>query len=309
MINYLAKFKEGVEAWNQWRKDNPDIKPRLSNIQNLHYILIEDSIDLSGFDFSNSYLSNSRFTYARLANADLSGADLSGANLFAANLSNANLFRVNLREVNAIHTRFCGANLSCICIEDWHINSKTDLKTIRCDYIYLNEIYSEEEEKWIFTERRPHTGNFKDGEFTQLFKKASETVDLIFSEGIDWQAFLVSFNKLQIECDSEELSINSFENKGNGAFVIRVNVPDGADKAEIEKYLKKQYQLEATVEAQQRELTNLYDVVKLLAGRATTENHNTYNVEKAGIVHSDNSNISGDAKIAGELNENPNPQD
>jgi hypothetical protein len=30
------------------------------------------------------------------------------------------------------------------------------------------------------------------------FSKAFETVDLIFSEGIDWQAFLASFQKLQV---------------------------------------------------------------------------------------------------------------
>ncbi|MEO1006577.1 MAG: hypothetical protein AAFW67_12160, partial [Cyanobacteria bacterium J06638_38] len=84
--------------------------------------------------------------------------------------------------------------------------------------------------------------------------------------------------------------------------------PNGTDKAEIEKYLKRQYQLEATVEAQQRELTNLYEVTKLLAARPINVTNqasgNTYKTEKAGIVHNED-NISGNVKIAAEINEAP----
>ncbi len=55
----------------------------------------------------------------------------------------------------------------------------------------LKNIYSEEEKKRIVSDRRPHAPNkiFAPGEFAQLFQKALETVDLIFSDGIDWQAF------------------------------------------------------------------------------------------------------------------------
>ena len=27
---HLAKLKEGIEAWNAWRSENPDIKPNLN---------------------------------------------------------------------------------------------------------------------------------------------------------------------------------------------------------------------------------------------------------------------------------------
>ncbi|MGD0073319.1 MAG: ion channel [Candidatus Binataceae bacterium] len=49
---HLAKLKEGVEAWNKWRKENPEIDPELDD-------------------------------------ADLQGADLSVANLQGANLADA----------------------------------------------------------------------------------------------------------------------------------------------------------------------------------------------------------------------------
>ena len=42
----VAKLKEGVEAWNQWRRDNEEVKPDLSELD-----LYEEK--LSGEHFSN----------------------------------------------------------------------------------------------------------------------------------------------------------------------------------------------------------------------------------------------------------------
>jgi hypothetical protein len=100
--------------------------------------------------------------------------------------------------------------------------------------------------KSVQRERRPsHESEiFAPGEFTKLFQKALETVDLIFRNGIDWQSFLTSFQKLQVECGGDELFIQAIENKNDGVFVIRVNVPHDANKAEIENYLKKEYEFE-----------------------------------------------------------------
>jgi len=58
---HLDKFYDGIEAWNQWRKENPEIKPDLT-LASLLGIHLSDA-DLSGADLSG---------------ADLSGADLSG---------------------------------------------------------------------------------------------------------------------------------------------------------------------------------------------------------------------------------------
>ena len=299
---HLSKLREEVEIWNHWRENDQIIKPDLYNA----YLYRRDLKDVN---FKNAYLYRANLYRANLESANLLRANLENANLTRVNFDRANLSEANLSKVQALDTNFSNATITGACIEDWNINIHTSLENVKCDYIYLRRIYSEEEGKWRFINRRPHDPNkiFAPGEFAQLFQKAHETVDLIFSEGLDWQAFLVSFNKLQIECDSDELSINSFENKGNGAFVIRVNVLDNADKAEIEKYLKKQYQLEATVEAQQRELTNLYEVTKLLAGRSMNITNqasgNSYNQSgNFGIGHNEG-NISDNARIAGTYNE------
>jgi uncharacterized protein YjbI with pentapeptide repeats len=216
--------------------------------------------NLSEANLSGANLSEANLSGANLSEASLSEASLSEANLSEANLSEASLSEANLSGAQALHTNFEGATFTGACIENWNTNSQTNLNNVICDYIYLKDGKQE---------RRPHdpNKNFAPGEFTKLFQKALETVDLIFSDGVDWQAFLSSFEKLKIECGSDELSIHSFENKGDDTFVIKVNVPYDADKAEIEKYLKKQYQLEAQLEAKSEQLAKLYEITKLLASK------------------------------------------
>ncbi len=201
-------------------------------------------------NFDRKTLQGINLEEAKLRNASFIGADLSGANLQNADLSRARLLETQLEETN----------LTGATIEDWSINNQTIIDNVICDYVYLKECQQE---------RRPAIGNFAPGEFATLVRKTIETVDLIFKDGIDWQAFLSSFQNLQVECGSDELTIQSFEDKGDGAFVIRVNVPRSVDKAEIERYLKRQYQLEAQLEAKSEQLANLMEITKLLAGRPT----------------------------------------
>ena len=66
--------KEGVEVWNLWREDNPDVK-----------------IDLSDADLSGANLSGSNFSNACFIRANLSGANLKGVGLVQADSRNAYL--------------------------------------------------------------------------------------------------------------------------------------------------------------------------------------------------------------------------
>jgi hypothetical protein len=72
---HVALLKQGVDAWNAWRRENLDVPPDLSE-------------------------------------ADLSGANLSWAALFKANLFKANLRRASLREADLSGTNLREANLS-----------------------------------------------------------------------------------------------------------------------------------------------------------------------------------------------------
>jgi Pentapeptide repeats (8 copies) len=100
--------------------------------------------------------------------------------------------------------------------------------------------------------------NFKEGEFEKFITKAQNTVDLIFTNGIDWQAFLEDFLKLKSET-GDELSIYSIEDKWDGYFVVRVNVPPDADKKEIETLLRVK---DTEIEGFRREILTLQHIIE-----------------------------------------------
>ncbi|MDJ0596546.1 MAG: pentapeptide repeat-containing protein [Pleurocapsa sp. MO_226.B13] len=401
---HLAVLRQGVSAWNQWRKKNPEIRIdlreadlrgvslrladlreadlrgvslRLADLReadlngaNLRWTDCSDA-DLSGAnlkeaqitqetvidekwrlvweiinqgaanrnlrraDLSRAYLSRADFSQANLTGANLTeadlfsanleGADFRGANLFSANLEGADFRGANLGRTQALGTNFNGATFTGACLENWNINSETNLDNVICDYVYLKENQQE---------RRPASGNFAPGEFTTLFQKALETVDLIFSDGIDWQAFLISFQNLQVECGSSELAIQAIERKSGGAFVVRVEVPADANKAEVEQYLKREYEIQLKaiednyrleLNAKDREIeiykqnsANIMKMAELVAkvsnptivnveAKAVAESQSkgdTYNQSgNIGIGHMSGGEIQKGAKVAGVINE------
>jgi uncharacterized protein YjbI with pentapeptide repeats len=79
---HLAILRQGVNAWNQWREENPRIEPDLREAS-LY------GADLRGADLSG---------------ADLSGAILSGANLREAWTSETVFVDVDLRGVQGLDT-------------------------------------------------------------------------------------------------------------------------------------------------------------------------------------------------------------
>lgn len=320
---HLALLKQGIEAWNKWRDENPEIRPNLNNADlneadlknadlrnadlrntnlveanlygaDMRWATLTDAslinanliaVKLNGasllrtnfqlaklikVDFFTAHISQTNFHLARLDGANLAGANLIGdvpgqgldvlwkvnirqATFDKTNLSQANLSGQNISEQNFRETNLNGANLSRIealgtdfrdsvftgtCIEDWNINNQTNLNGVICDYVYQKAHY--QEGKLVFTERRPRNGNFAPGEFTALFQKAIETVDLIFIDGIDWQAFLQSFQELKKQY-GEKISIQAIEKKSGDAFIIRLEVAPEIDKVALEKQHEELY--------------------------------------------------------------------
>jgi uncharacterized protein YjbI with pentapeptide repeats len=323
---HLALLKQGVDAWNQWKANNPDIRPNLSFATGKG-IIIRDAklsgVDLSRADlshadlshvdlvgaklreanFNEAYLSNAELIGADLSEADLSSADLIGANLIGtnlsgaklngadlskanlrgtdlsgakligaklsgANLSGAKLFEANLsgahlsgasfkganlsganlsmanltgallQKAKALNTNFNKAILTGACLEDWQINSGTNFNEVICNYLYLTSDQNE---------RYPPQDNFRPGEFTQLFQKYLETIDLIFNYGIDWQAFLIALQTLQLKLANSELSIQSLENKNKDSLIIRLNVPPEIPKLKLKNELIQEYKAQLKI--------------------------------------------------------------
>ena len=72
---HVALLKKGVDAWNAWRDENPDIRRP----------------DLSEADLRRKNLSPANLSGAKLVGADLFGADLGEAKLIGADLNEADL--------------------------------------------------------------------------------------------------------------------------------------------------------------------------------------------------------------------------
>ena len=107
---HLAILREGVDTWNMWRDENPDVQPDLSGA------------DLSGSDFSDADLSGTNFQGADFSNAifreaDLTGIDFKsidnfdGADFREAYLCDVNFFGFDLNGFDFFETDFRGADL------------------------------------------------------------------------------------------------------------------------------------------------------------------------------------------------------
>lgn len=125
---HIERLKEGVQKWNQWRKDVQYLRPNLSNAtltgHNLagydlaRVDLIESDLrranlrrarthganfykaDLSGTELVETDASLTSFVYAKFERADLSRVDLTSSDLRCANLTRARLGWAKLCDVD-----------------------------------------------------------------------------------------------------------------------------------------------------------------------------------------------------------------
>jgi hypothetical protein len=102
---HMTRLKKGVEAWNKWRKKNPDLKPDLSGANMTR-------AKLSKMDLGNSDLARAILRGTDLKDANLGGANLLEADLRTAKLSGANLRGAELGQASASGAVLRGANLS-----------------------------------------------------------------------------------------------------------------------------------------------------------------------------------------------------
>lgn len=112
---HVARLREGVEQWNEWRSKNRAIRPDLG-AANLRMVYLSDAdlhgAYLSDADLHGAYLRGADLSATRLSRADFSWADLNAANLSGAHLGSADLRGAKLREANLRRANLRGANLS-----------------------------------------------------------------------------------------------------------------------------------------------------------------------------------------------------
>lgn len=95
---HAEMLARGVQGWNRWRRENPEISPALSGIP------------LRGRRLRNVDFRSADLDHADLSNCDLTGADLRGANLAGANLNSANMNGVHL--TGAVFWETCVINVN-----------------------------------------------------------------------------------------------------------------------------------------------------------------------------------------------------
>jgi len=142
---HLAILKQGVRVWNEWRKEQPNIRPNLNGADlsyasltnaNLERAILSDAIlanailasaNLTNASLNGAHLRNANLNVAHLRNAILSYADLERADLHSANLeramlSYASLTNANLTNANLTNANLIGAKLNYADLERANLN-------------------------------------------------------------------------------------------------------------------------------------------------------------------------------------------
>jgi hypothetical protein len=153
---HLSILRKGVEAWNLWREENPDVTPDLNgaDLRGLDLdvaIYTHPSVDLEdfppdengvrwsadpfGIDLHDARLRKTDLSDVKLTIADLSTANLTGATLNGTTFEGASLRGACLREADLTRASFRSCDLADVDFADAHISeiiiADSDLSTAR----------------------------------------------------------------------------------------------------------------------------------------------------------------------------------
>lgn len=106
---HLEILKQGVQVWNAWRSQHPELVPDLSG-EMLSGKRLE-GINLSGADLKTTWLDSGNLTNAKLSDADLSFTNLSFASLIGADFSRSKLYKTDLSLAYLSNAKFTESTL------------------------------------------------------------------------------------------------------------------------------------------------------------------------------------------------------
>jgi uncharacterized protein YjbI with pentapeptide repeats len=137
---HLAILGEGVDAWNQWRLENPELAPNLVQAD-------LKRADLRGAELMKADLRGANLREANLERARLAGADLAGAVLLDVKLRFADLSGAYVRATSLAGASLEGTRLRGTTFADVDFRRAKDLdrarhdgpSSIGLDSIYLSE--------------------------------------------------------------------------------------------------------------------------------------------------------------------------
>jgi uncharacterized protein YjbI with pentapeptide repeats len=262
---YRTCFR-GATGLDRARLDNRYFDIDRPKVQQLLTQGTSTETDFNGLNLQGAYLKQAEMPNFALINANLTLADLSGGslrntNLTSANLSGADLRSADLRDSILVQTDLTGADLTRAdltgaCIENWNINGRTILTDVQCNYIHHKL-----DDTGQPTDRYPHNRNFEPGEFASLHQEVENVVELIFKEGIDWRAFVLSIQKLQIDDDRLDLQMRGIEKRDDLSVVTITHNPD-VPSAVVEQRFESAYgDLQKRLAATEQEVNQLRETI------------------------------------------------
>jgi uncharacterized protein YjbI with pentapeptide repeats len=159
----LSILKQGVEAWNKWREENPDTHVDLSSAElnwNPHWEPVIPNMDITeatsfsdghpvssafrGINFKNADLSKAKLTYCDLREAILTSAGLEGANLSGAHLTGADLSQARFLETDVSGANLDNAHLCNAILYDTNLSESSlieadlrDMHALKCEFMEL----------------------------------------------------------------------------------------------------------------------------------------------------------------------------
>jgi uncharacterized protein YjbI with pentapeptide repeats len=108
--DHLSILRQGVNVWNQWRKDNPEERPYLNGADLTNASLRK--VDLSRAFLQNAALNKADFIGANFSKADLFCAELKGAWLDGTNFHDSELGEADLSNASCVGANFDEAGLT-----------------------------------------------------------------------------------------------------------------------------------------------------------------------------------------------------
>ena len=142
---------------------------------------------------------------------------------------------LNLEDVDFSHSNLCGADLSHtkmtgVIIENWNIDTRTQLNEIDCAYVYLAQNQQQ---------RNPPEGDFSINEFSKLYQQIADTIDFIAHNKDELEALMTAVNVIKEQKGGEAIFVQTIERKADSV-VVKLKAPEGFDREQIYKQVKKE---------------------------------------------------------------------
>jgi len=156
--NQIAILSQGVEAWNKWREENPDVLIDLKNAKLMHMNLENANLakaDLTEANLSFTNFKNANLVFSNLESAIFYFANFEGANFAAAHLKNAyledaNLAGARLSGANLKNAILANSNLKNACLVDAHLEG-TNLNAVNFKNANLSSVSFDQKIMWKLT--------------------------------------------------------------------------------------------------------------------------------------------------------------